>query len=75
MGFLVRIREGIKVIQSAFNAVMCIYFEGTFHFRGVFSKQIYLTDRAMKSVKMVEHFIEISVYFYLRCSKINSSTE
>ena len=30
------------VIQSAFNDVMCIYFVGTFRFRGVLSKQIYL---------------------------------
>ena len=46
-----------------------------FHFRLVFGKQIYLTDRAMESVKMVERFIEISMYFYCRCSKLNSSTE
>jgi len=46
-----------------------------FHFRVLFGKQIYLTDRAMESVKMVDRFIEISMYFYFRCSKINSSTE
>lgn len=46
-----------------------------FHVRVVFGKQIYLTDRAMKSVKMVKRFIEISMYFCFRCSKINSSTE
>ena len=46
-----------------------------FHFRLVFGKQIYLTDRAMESVKMVERFIEISMYFCFRCSKIDSLTD
>ena len=46
-----------------------------FHFLVVFGKQIYLTDRAMESVKMVERFIEISIYFSFHCFKINSSTE
>ena len=36
---------------------------------------MYVTDRTMESIKMVERFIEISKYFYCRCSKINSSTE
>ena len=46
-----------------------------FHFRLVFGKQIYLTDRAMKSVKIVERFIEISIYSCFGCSKINYLTE
>ena len=46
-----------------------------FHFRVVFGKQIYLTHRVTKTVKMVERFIEISIHFSFRCSKINSLTE
>ena len=46
-----------------------------FHFRVAFGKQIYLIDRAMESVKMVERFIEISIYFCFRCSITDSLTE
>ena len=44
-------------------------------FRVVLGEQIYLKDRAMKSVKMFKRFIEISIYFCFRSSKINSLIE
>ena len=76
MGILIRIKEWIKVIQSVFNAdVYLLRRHLDFHFLVVFGKQIYLTDRAMESGKMVERFIEISMYFCFRCSKMDSLTE
>ena len=61
-----------EIISLVFT---CLCITKSLLIRVVFGKQIYLTDRATKSVKMVERVIEISAHFCFRCSKINSLTE
>ena len=61
-----------EIISLVFT---CLCITKSLLIRVVFGKQIYLTDRATKSIKMVERFIEISIHCCFRCSKINSLTE
>ena len=45
VGFLIRIKEWIKVIQSVFNGTTCLFRRHLgFHFRVIFGRQIYFSQ-------------------------------